>query len=355
MPPLVKYFIRRILYIPVTLFIVTSILYGFLMLTPPEERATLYLPRRVDRMTPEAIKRVTEQIIIDHHLRDSFPLQYYYWSSNMLKGEWGWSPLLQDYVLRAINRRSPVTIELTLYSMLVFIPGGVISGVLASKKKNGLGDRAFTSSAFFGLSIPTFIIGIMLMGIFYVMLHWFPPGRNDTAFSAAIASPDFRHFTSLLTVDALLNGRPDITLDALKRLVLPVLSLSIAQWATLGRIARVISLDEQQKEYIIAARARGIGAKKIYWKHILKNVWGPILSYSGLSTAYLFTGVIVIEKTFNFKGISELVTSFTSIPDTLAVMGFAVYCVLIVLAIMFIFDIVQAVIDPRVRHGLLND
>lgn len=354
MPPFLKYLLRRLLALPVTLIIVTSALYAFMMLTPPEDRASLFLPRRIDRMSADRIALLTQEIIKERHLNESFPIQYGYWAVNLLKGEWGYSPLLQAEVTDLIRPRSMVTIELSLYTLLTFIPLGLVSGLRAAQKQRSLSDRIFRFSAFSSTSIPPFVLAIILMGIFYVSLRWFPPERLSTGYSAIMHSPDYHAYTGLVTIDGLLNGRLDLTLDALRHLVLPVFSLGLLHWATLGRVVRVTAIEERRKLYVLSARAHGVSEKQITWRHILRNILSPALSNSALSAASLFTGVIVIERTFNLYGISDMALSISRIPDMSAVMGFAVYSVLVVLTEIFIFDIIQAIVDPRVLTGLTN-
>ena len=137
-------------------------------------------------------------------------------------------------------------------------------------------------------------------------------------------------------------------------LILPVISLGLLNWATLARVARVSTIEEFHKEHIVAARARGVPADRLVNRHIFRNIISPSLTSSALGATTLFTGAIVIEHTFNIKGISALLQSITAIPDAPAVMGFAVFCVLCVLGIMFILDLVQAILDPRYRDGVLE-
>jgi peptide/nickel transport system permease protein len=357
MPPLLRFTVYRLFSTLVTLFLITLVLYGFVMLTPPEVRATLYYSKgfNPDRMTADQLQTFTESIIKQRHLRDPYPVQYILWLGSLLSGDWGWSPTLGEAVLPALQRRSAVTLELTIYTLLVFIPLGIISGVRASAHKGLPLDHRFRFAAFVAASLPSFVVGLFLMSIFYVLLHWFPPERISTLIGQELHSPDFHMYTGLLTVDGLLNGRPDISIDALRHLVLPVITLSLLQWATLGRVTRVTMIEETQKEYITAARARGLTEKQITWKHALRNAYSPALTSSALSAASLITGVFIVEVLFNFRGVSEIVVySVSTIPDAAAVLGFAVYSVMVVLAIMLILDLLQAALDPRVRHGILS-
>jgi len=354
MPPFLKYLARRLLAIPISLIIITMVLYAFIMLTPVEERASLYLPQKAGRMSAQGLANLTERIIIEHGLRDPFPIQYANWAVNLVKGDWGYSILMQAEVLPTLVRRSSATIELTIYSILFFIPVGLITGLQAGRFKDSRFDNLFRFFAFTSLSVPQFVLGILLLDLFYIGFHWFPPGRIDYTYSAIISSEGYRAFTGLYTIDGLLNGQFGLALNALAHLVLPAITLGLLNWATLARVARVSTIEEYHQQHILAAKARGIPAQAIARRHILKNIIAPSLTSSSLGATTLFTGAIVVEHTFNINGISELMGSINAIPDAPAVMGFAVFCVLCVTAIMLIMDVLQAVFDPRYRDGALE-
>lgn len=351
MPLFVRFMIRRLFGIPVTFIVVTAVLYAFLMLTPAATRASLYMPRNVARMNAQGIRNMVERIIETHHLNDPYPVQYTIWLGSLVRGEMGWSPALNGDVRQLLIKRSGITMELTLYSLLFFIPLGLASGAIAGWRHNRMADHAFRLSAFISTSLPPFILAIFLMAVFYIWLHWFPLGRYSSATSSILASGQFNQYTGLVTIDGLLNNRPDVTLDALWHLVLPVISLSMVHWATLGRVTRVSIVDERQKEYVLSGKARGLPARSLLWKHIFRNIIAPGLTSSALSAASIFTGVVVIELTFNLKGISSLIMDIVNTPDTAVTMGFSVYSVVIILLLMLILDVIQAMIDPRVQAG----
>jgi peptide/nickel transport system permease protein len=239
---------------------------------------------------------------------------------------------------------------LTLYSLLFFIPLGLLSGGWAAWQQGRRVDRSFRMAAFTATSLPTFITALVLLAIFYVALHWFPPERLSISNSQVLYSDSWRSYTGLLTIDGLLNRRLDITLDALRHLVLPVLTLSMAHWATLGRITRALMIEELQKDYIVAAKARGVPNYSLIWGHAFRNTTAPALASSALSAASLFTGVIIVEIIFGFRGVSELLLSVSGTADAAPVMGFGVYSVLVVLLIMFALDVAQGLLDPRIRE-----
>jgi peptide/nickel transport system permease protein len=203
MPPLLRFIIYRLISIPLTLVVITLTLYGFVMLTPPEVRASMYFPEgfNPDRLSPDELDRLVASIIQRRHLDDPFPVQYALWAGNLARGEWGWSPVLKERVLPALIRRTPVTAELTLYSLLVTDPLGILSGVVAGSQKDRRADHRFRLTAFVVTSMPPFILAILLMAIFYVMLHWFPPGRISTVTNLELRPPDYQTYTGLLTID----------------------------------------------------------------------------------------------------------------------------------------------------------
>jgi peptide/nickel transport system permease protein len=357
MPPLLRFLIYRLLSLPITLFIITIVLYAFVLLTPLEVRASLYFPEglNTDRLSNEELQRYTTMIVKKYNLDDPFPVQYATWATNLVRGNWGWSPILGEDVLPALLRRTPVSAELALYSLLLFIPLGLLSGVNAGAKKDSRVDFRFRFSAFIGVTIPTFVLALVLMSVFYVLLHWFPPERLGYNSSQLVKSEAFNQYTGLLTIDGLLNGQPKITLEAFQHLVLPVTTLSLGYWGLLGRVARSAVIEEQHKEYVTAARARGIGQHSLVWKHIFRNALTPALTSSMLSVAALFTSVFVVEIIFGLRGVSSLIVeSLTYTPDAPTLLGFAVYSVIVVLLLMLVLDLLMAVLDPRVREEVIS-
>jgi peptide/nickel transport system permease protein len=355
MPPLLQFLLRRFIAIPITLVIITMLLYAGVMMTPPETRVSLYYHPGAKGMTEEQIERITQTYIKRYHLDDPFPVQYFMWVKSLLQGTWGYSPTLHEDVLPALVRRTPATAELTLYSMLLFIPFGLISGVVSGWNQRKVVDNTFRLAAFISTSFPPFILSILLIAFFYVGLSWFAPFRLNMALSMKLQAQGFIQYTGMYTLDGLLNHRLDVTWDAFRHLVMPVVTLSLFHWATLGRITRSTMIAERRKDYIIAAKSRGATERMLMWKHAFRNTLAPSLTSLALSAASLITGVFVIEIIFSYAGISDLIVkSMLGIPDPAAALGFSVYSVLIVLGLMLIVDILLAVIDPRVREEVIE-
>ena len=305
-------------------------------------------------MSAEQAQKVIERIIRERGLNEPFPIQYLNWLGNLVRGEWGYSTNLRVWVFEYIQRRIPVTLELTLFAVLLFIPLGIVSGVLASRYHRGRVDHSFRATAFIATSIPPFILGLMMISVFYVGLHWFAPGRLSTSIETIVRSAAFHPYTGFMTVDGVLNGRLDVTADALLHLVMPVVVVAALPWATVARVTRAGMIEESGKEYAIAAQARGVPQRAIVWRHTLRNTLSPALTASALSAATLVTGIYVVEIIFNFKGVSELIGGAvqTYALDIAAALGFAVYSVVLVLVIMLLLDILQAILDPRLRERI---
>lgn len=349
--PFLKYVASRVIYFLVTLILSTVLLYGaFIWLLPPEVRAVAYLPPWGGRGNLE--NRI-ESIIDEYGFREPFPVQYFHWASNLLQGDWGISSAMNDDVLDVLLIRTPATAELLIFSVVMFVPLGLIGGVLAGWKRGKATDYGFRSTAFIATSIPPFVLGLMLLAVFYVDLHWFPPGRINPTLKVVVNSQDFRHYTHLLIIDGILNGRFDIAFDALRHLVLPAFTLSLTYWATLGRVTRAVLIDELHEDYVTVARGKGLREEQVVWLHAFRNTLVPGLNSIALSAAMFLTNAVIVEIIFGYPGISKPLThSFTGgRADMNMAMGFAVYSILFVLPLMFILDFVQSLVDPRIREG----
>lgn len=351
--PFLKFIGSRIIYMVGTLFLSTIFLYGiFVWFLPPETRAMAYLPPWGGGRGN--LENRIESIIAEHGLRDPFPIQYFNWATGLLQGDWGISSEMNHEVLDVLLTRTPATAELLIFSVLMFVPLGLISGVVAGWKQGKATDHGFRLTAFIATSIPPFVLGLMLLSIFYVGLHWFPPGRLSQSFKAVVSSPEFKSYTHLLVIDGMFNGRFDIALDALRHMVLPAFTLSLTYWATLGRVTRAVMIDELNEDYVTTARGKGLSSEQVVWRHAFRNSLVPGLNSIALSAAMFLTNAIIIEIVFGYPGISKPLTqSFGGwIPDVNMAMGFAVYSMLFVLPLMFTLDLVQAIVDPRIREGI---
>ncbi len=354
MPPLVQFIVRRIAAIPITMFIVTVVLYAIACLTPAEVRAELYMPATNRQLTSEQRQRLIQNIVEEKGLDQPFPIQYSRWLTTVLQGDWGWSATMRSEILPALIYRTPATVELTLYSLLLYLPLGLFFGVLAAWQKGSSIDNNLRLSAFIATSVPPFILALVMLSIFYAGLRWFPPDRLNSQFGLEVQREGFEQYTGLMTIDALLNGRTDIFADAVRHLVLPVFTLSLYHWATSMRVMRISMIEVFNTDYMMAAKARGVRMGGQLWKHGFRNALVPSLTSSILGAASLMTGVYIVERIFTFPGISEIITRAIQVAgsDIVSALGFSIYSTMIVLPLMVGMEIIQAIVDPRIREGV---
>ena len=172
MPPFLQFLIRRVLAIPVTLIVITMLLYAGVMLTPPEARVSLYYQPDARRITQEQLERMIAAKIRDFRLDEPYIVQYGLWVKSLFNGTWGFSPTLDEDVLPSLLRRTPATAELTFFSLLLFIPLGLFAGVLAGWRQRKAFDNSVRFMAYIATAFPPFILSLMLLSIFYVKLRF---------------------------------------------------------------------------------------------------------------------------------------------------------------------------------------
>lgn len=344
------FILRKLFLYTFSFILITAIIYGFIVVsTTPHSRAELYLPANTSRLTQRQIDVLLDRAIKDYHLDAPYPVQYFIWLKSFLQGNWGYSPSLRASVKQIIINRLPPTIELSLYSVLLFIPLGLLSGIIAAGRKHKIQDIAIRFWASVATSIPTLILAILLIIIFSFNLHWFAPDRLSSSNLVLVNSPNFKLFTGLITLDGLLNGRPDVSWDAFKHLVLPAITLALPQWALLAKLTRTGLLDELKKDYISMARGMGISEWKLQRQYALKNVTPVVLSNAMLSVAMLLTNTYIVETIFHYPGLSFIaLKTIADGPDSPSLMGFAVVSILLVLLLMFILDILLFSYDRRI-------
>ncbi|HEY6074750.1 MAG TPA: ABC transporter permease [Anaerolineales bacterium] len=354
MPPFLQFLIRRLFAALVSAIVITMVLFAGAMLAPPEERAKIYMPTVKGEVF--STEKMIENVIRKYHMDEPYLVQYVYWVRSLFDGTWGYSPNLNGNVMPTLIRRTPATLEIAFYSLLLLIPLGLASGLYSGWKPGSRLDGWFRAGAYLGTSMPPFIFSMFALAVFYVRLSWFAPGRLDPTTEYQLTKTAFQAYTGALTLDALLNGRFDIFLKALQHLAMPVMTLAMFHWATLGRVTRATVLNERRKEYIIAARARGVNERTLLWRHALRPILAPSLTTMALSAASIVTGVYVVEIIFGIAGLSNVIVASmqTTAPDAAAALGFAVYSVLMVIGLMLVMDLIQAVLDPRVRDEVLK-
>ena len=352
---MVNYIIRRLLLVPVLLFGVTVLIFVMMSFLQPVERLALYM-----RDFPKN-ERAIPALISKYDLDKPIYVQYWNWmvgkvdkatgvrAGGILYGDFGYSRSASQPVLELIKRRFPATLDLTLWTVLPMISVGIWLGVQAAVHHNGFIDQAARVFSIIGTSFPTFVVGLLLLMFFYANLHWFSPGRLSDDFNRVIESDAFRSYTSLLTIDALLNGRFDIFLDALRHMVMPILTLSYISWATFLRITRGSMLETLRMEYVTTARAKGLPERDVIHKHAKPNAMLPVITLAGFSVVGLLGGAVITETVFNYPGIGSAAVRAATSLDVVAMLGFALFTGMILIVAALVIDVLYALVDPRVR------
>lgn len=349
------YIVRRLLLVPILLFGVTVLIFTMLQFLSPVERAALYI-----REIPKNDKAV-EGVIKQYGLDQPLYKQYWRWlvghrdpitgerKGGIIYGDFGYSRSASQPVFDLIRTRFPNTLDLTIWAVAPVILVGIWLGVQAAVHQNGFIDQAARIFSIIGSSFPTFVFGLLVLMLFYAKLQWFPPGRLSDWANQVVFSNDFRQYTHLLTFDALLNGRFDIFLDALRHMVMPILTLSYISWATFVRVTRSSMLETLRAEYVTTARAKGLPERVVIFKHAQPNALIPVVTLAGFQVVGFLGGVVITETVFNYPGIGSAAAAAASQLDVIAVLGLAIFDGFILIVANLIVDVLYAVIDPRVR------
>ncbi len=349
------YIIRRLLLVPVLLFGVTVLIFAMLQFLSPVERSALYV-----RDIPKNDKAI-QGIILKYGLDKPLYVQYWRWlvgttdhltgerRGGILFGDFGYSRVGSQPVADLIETRFPNTLDLTIWAVAPVILVGIWLGVQAAVHQNGFIDQAARVFSIVGTSFPTFVFGLLMLLIFYANVQWFPPGRLSQWANAVVTSESFRSYTNLLTLDALLNGRFDIFWDALKHMILPILTLSYLSWATFLRVTRSSMLEVLRQDYVTTARAKGLPERDVIFKHAQPNAMIPVVTLAGFAVVNLMGGVVITETVFDFPGIGKAAAEAASALDVVTVLGFALFNGVILIVANLVVDVIYAVVDPRVR------
>lgn len=349
------YIIRRLLLVPLLLFGVTVIIFGVLQFLGPVERSALYV-----KDFPKNEKQI-DGIIKKYGLDKPIYVQYWRWlvgvkdpatgarEGGILFGDFGYSRTASQPVIDIIKNRFPNTLDLALWAVFPMLSVGIWLGVQAAVHQNGFIDQAARIFSIIGTSFPTFVFGLLVLMFFYAHLQWFPPGKMSDWVSQIVYSGNFHWYTHLLTIDALLNGRLDIFWDALRHMILPILTLSYINWATFVRVTRSSMLETLRMDYVTTARAKGLKENVVINKHARPNAMISITTLAGFSVVGLLGGVVITETVFNYPGIGKAAADAAAQLDVITVLGFAIFNGLVLILSNLVVDVLYGIIDPRVR------
>jgi len=341
---MIAYILRRLALIPVVLFGASILVFSILQMVPPYQRVFAYVTDPVRIKTAEI-----EQLIKRYGLDDPLPVQYANWLKRLSHGNLGWSQTAKMPVAQAIAQFFPATLELALFAFLPTVALGIWFGVVAAVRHGTTIDYVIRTMAIIGWSFPTFIVGVLILMVFYGEFHLFPPERLSLWAVQTVGSANFISYTHLNTVDALLNLRFDIFLDALRHLIAPVLTLSFVMWALILRIMRSNMLDTLQKDYVAVARAKGLPENTVIRKYAVRNALLPVVTIAGEMALWLINGDVVAETIFNYKGIGFWAANAAMRLDIPAILGITLTSSFLLVFINLVVDVCYTFLDPQVR------
>lgn len=270
--------------------------------------------------TMQEIEEVRQEMGLDQPLYKQFLI----WAGNVIKGDLGHSIFLNQPVSTAIVEHLECTISLALlaltYSVLVAVPIGVIAAV----KQNAWQDKLVMSFALFGVSAPSFWLGLMAIFIFAVYLGWFPSQGYE------MLADGFRQWLWFI--------------------ILPALSLGIQTAALIARMTRSSMLEVLRQDYIRTARAKGLKENRVIFKHALKNALIPVLTVVGMTLGQLLGGAVITETVFSLPGIGQLVITAIKNRDYPMVQGVIMFIAVIYVCANLLVDILYGWFDPRIKY-----
>ena len=304
---MIRLLLWRLALIPITVLGVVTVLFIVFKSVPGDE-ATMIAGATA---TQAEINVVRHQLGLDRPLL----LQYSHRVRGLLHGDLGYSATFRANPLPRILERVPATLLLTLSAIVVTILIGVPAGVVAARFQHGAPDVAVTAGIVALLAVPNFWLGMMLIALLSVQLHWLP--------SIGMAGP--------------------------ASLVMPTMALSARLIALVGRLTRGVVIEERRKDYVRTAYAKGLSVSRVMYRHVLRNALIPIVTVLGLEAGYLLGGSVVVERLFAWPGIGDLLLTAVGLRDYTLVQGITVLFVIGFLLINLLVEVFYRMINPRLR------
>ena len=302
-----KYILQRLGMMVLVVIGISFIVFSIMNLTPGNP-AQLILGQSA---SPDQVAKLEEEL----GLNDPFLVRYLDYMANMFHGDFGNSYQTRLPVFTDILSRFPTTLTLAAIAMFFATLVGVPVGVISAVKQYSIVDAVSTVAALIFASIPSFVLGLILMLVFALNLHWLPA-----------------------------TG-----LSSLSGYILPAITLSTATMATLVRMTRSTMLEVLKQDYVRTARAKGADEKSIILRHSLRNALLPIVTVIGVDFGYLLGGTVVIESVFAISGLGSLLITSIRMKDTPVVMAAIMFVTIAYSLVNLIVDIIYAYIDPRIK------
>jgi peptide/nickel transport system permease protein len=307
--------VRRLLQLIPLLIGISFIVFLSLHLAPGDPASMIGGPTA----TEEDLASIRE----DLGLNDPLLTQYFRYLGGVLQGDLGYSYQTNQSVTEAIMIRFPNTFNLSIASILVATVIGVGAGILSAIRQNTSLDTLSTIGALAGISIPNFWLGSMLILLFAVYWQWFPV--------AGITSPPW-------------------TMQGIKELALPAITLGTGSAALIARMTRSAVLEVIRQDYIRTARAKGVREKNVILLHCMRNAMIPVITVIGLNFGFLLGGTIITEQVFAINGVGRLLIQAIAARDYTMVQGAVLLIATLFVLVNLLVDILYALVDPRIRY-----
>jgi peptide/nickel transport system permease protein len=308
---------RRLLYLVPVLLAVTLLTFLIASLLPGDLAYTIL----GDQATPEKVAALRRDMGLDQPIW----WRYLSWLGNVLQGDFGRSFRTGQTVLQAVTERLPVSFELMVMAELIGLAIGVPLAIACAVRSGSGFDRFMTGGAFGMLSVPTFLSAILLIYLFAVELRWLPA----TGYVPFGEDP----------------------VGNLRFLLLPALTLALAEWPGIMRVLRSDMIATLQEDYIAMARAKGLKPSRILFVHALKPSSLTLVTITGINIGRLIGGTLIVETIFALPGIGRLLVGAIFTRDLIILQGVVLIVAVGFVLINFIVDMLYAVLDPRIRHG----
>ncbi len=271
-------------------------------------------------------------------------VQYVKFFLSAVQGDFGRSFKYDEPVLDVILARVPATLELATAAVVIALIIAIPLGVWAAAKPNSWVDNTGTTFGLFGISMPSFWFGIMLILLFAGILNVLPSAGRDTYGIAG------KPVTGFYILDSALLGNWAGVRDGLEHVFLPALALGANMLGILMRVTRSSVLEVMHEDYVTTARAKGLVERKVMWRHVLSNALIPVITVVGLELGTLLSGSIIVETVFSWPGSGSLLVIALNARDHPLVTGLVLVYTAAFVAINFLIDVLYAVIDPRIRY-----
>lgn len=334
---MLKYIFKRlVLLIPVILGV--SILVFLVMHVFTTDPASIILGQHA---TAEQVANLREELGLNKPLY----LQYFDFIGGIFKGSLGNSLITKTSVTGEILARFPATIELALAAIIIASIVGVIIGVISAVKQNSLVDYLSMVGALLGVSMPIFWLGLMLIILFSVKLHWLPvSGRIQIGMEPV-------HVTGFYLLDSLITGNMAAFKSSLQHLILPAIALASYSTAIIARMTRSTMLEIVKQDYIRTARAKGLYERVVILKHALRNALIPITTVIGLQLGSLLGGAVLTETVFSWPGVGSYTIDAILKSDYPVVQGSVMILAVVFVLVNLIVDLLYAYLDPRIKYS----